>query len=50
MRDYAQTIPALKERGLREHAPEIGGHLTDELLSACIEVSGVRSRFVAYNG
>lgn len=43
LRHYAEAIPALKELGLARHEPEMGV-LTDDLLSACIEVSGMRSR------
>lgn len=39
MRKYAQTIPALQERGLARHVVHMDEPLTDDMLSACIEVS-----------
>ncbi len=40
LREYAQAMPALKEAGFTRYAVTIEGSLTDELLSACLEVSG----------
>ncbi len=38
LKHYTQAMPALRERGLAEHTLRLDTALTDELLSACVEV------------